>query len=197
MANWGKPLTAGTRRQQAAAVSKLVANAKVERFDCGIHDITYSGLRPGCPLCDSERAGRQLQEAVKELNNKLRMAVETIQKLQVQVDIVAAIREAVQLLDDEDLSFLKSVLYMHRDQKSVALKVTHGARMKQRKGEYVPPNGFIVMPRSGDPYGHLCTSVGGLAIAEYFEEATNTVGPAQAMAFLVKGMAHQLPGAIR
>lgn len=201
MANRGRGVpvqrTRALQAQQAAGVSKLAARVKVETFDCGIHDITYTALRPGCPICDAERKVREMQHAMTEMRNQLAVAVDNIAKLQVQVDIVHAIREAVSLLDDGDMSFLKTVLYMHRDEKSVALKVTHGSNVKRKKYEYIPPNGFIVIPRRGEPYGHVCTSVGGLAIAEYFEEAANVGGPAVAMQMLTRGMAQHLPGAIR
>jgi hypothetical protein len=164
-------------------------------FECGIHNITYEAARAGCPLCESEREVNRLRGAMKDVHNQLKILTEQNLQLKVQTDIVSAIREAALILDDNDLAFLKSVLYEWRDQKSVALKTTHGPRKKKR--EIPPPNGFIAMPRNGDPYGHLCTSVGGLAIAEYFDEATNTVGPANAMTLLVRGMANHLPGAMR
>lgn len=163
-------------------------------FECGIHNITYEAARAGCPMCASERQVNQMRSALKDAQNQLQILTEQNLQLKVQVDIVAAIREATQILDDNDMAFLKTVLYEWRDQKSVALKTTHGPRKKKR--EVPPPNGFIAMPRSGDPYGHLCTSVGGLAIAEYLDEAINTVGPANAMTLLVRGMSSHLPGAI-
>jgi hypothetical protein len=137
----------------------------------------------------------RLRKALKDAHNQLSILTEQNLQLKVQTDIVAAIREAALVLDDNDLAFLKTTLYEWRDQKSVTLKTTHGPRKKKR--EVPPPNGFIAMPRSGDPYGHICTSVGGLAIAEYFDEATNTVGSANAMALLVRGLSAHLPGAMK
>lgn len=163
-------------------------------FECGIHAITYMAFQAGCPVCQAERDVSSMREAIRELKQKLEYVTNENLKLRTQTDIVSAIREAALILNDDDLEFFKVVLYQWRDEKSVSLKTTHGARMKQRKGEPLPANGFIVMPRQGDPYGHTCTSMGGVAIAEYFDEATNTVGPAKAMEFLVKGLASQLPG---
>lgn len=182
---------------QAAGVSRLAAKVSVETFDCGIHDITYTAIRPGCPVCDAERQVREMRHTLTEMRNQLAVAVDSIAKLQREVDIVHAIRDAIGLLDDLDMAFLKSVLYQYRDEKSVSMKVTHGSNVKRKKYEHIPPNGFIVIPRRGEPYGHVCSSVGGLAIAEYYEEAMNSSGPAVAMAQLARGMAQQLPGGIR
>lgn len=168
--------------------------AKVKEFECGIHVLKYMATRAGCPACEAERKENQLRSAVNELTNKLELVVNENYRLKMQTDAVFAIREAATLLDDNDMAFLKAVLYEWRDKKSIGLKVTHGAR---KRGVLPPPNGFIAMPRQGDPYGHACTSIGGLAIAEYVDEATNTFGPAKSMEYLVKGMAAYLPGAIQ
>lgn len=166
----------------------------LKEFDCGIHDLTYKAVRAGCPACQADRDVSEMRQALMETRNALDRLTDEHNRMRVQVDIVSAIREAAQILDDEDLAFFKAVLYEWRDTKSVGLKTTHGARNKKR--EQPAANGFIVMPRQGDPYGHVCSSMGGLAIASYFDEATNTVGPAKAMEFLVKGMAMHLPGAV-
>lgn len=172
-------------------------NRKLKQFECGIHGLTYEAYRAGCPVCEMEREVNQMRAALQEVRNQLERVTEENHRLKVQTDITAAIREAALILDDNDLAFLKAVLYEWRDSKSVALKTTHGTKGKKRGRGQRAPNGFIAMPRAGDPYGHICTSMGGLAIAEYFDEATNTVGGAQAMAFLVRGMANHLPGATK
>lgn len=181
-------------------ITNLAAETKpAQPYDCGIHDITYKAYKPGCPLCSSEREKQQIQAAAKEMRGKLELLHQENQKLKLQVDISYAIREAAELLDDDDMAFFKAVLYEWRDTKSVALKVTHGGAKtstSRSKRKPIPPNGFIVMPRQGDPYGHVCSSMGGLAIAEYFVEAQNSVGPAKAMELLVRGMSPYLPGAI-
>lgn len=162
-------------------------------FDCGIHGIKYEGVMAGCPLCEMEREVKQLRSAVQDLHGRLELAVDENSRLKVQVDIVVAIREAAATLNDEDLTFFKTVLYQWRDEKSLALKTTHGSR---KKGQGAPTaNGFIVMPRKGDPWGYACSSIGGLAIAAYFDEATNSSGPSAAMNWLVRGLADHLPGA--
>ena len=161
----------------------------VQQFECGIHEITYKDVRPGCPVCKLERQNEELREALMKLKNELSVTHDQNVRLETQSNFVFAIKEATALLDDEDMAFLKSVLYEWRDTKGLGLKTTHG-------GESHEANGFIVMPRNGDPYGHLCTSMGGVAIAEYFDEATNSVGNAKATEMLVRGMAEHLPGTV-
>lgn len=167
---------------------------KLKKFDCGIHDLTYQAIRAGCPACEADRDVTAMRHALEDTRNKLALLTEQNHQMRIQIDIVAAMREATEILDDHDMAFLKTVLYTWRDTKSLGLKTTHGSRKGKR--EVPAANGFIVMPREGDPYGHLLTSMGGLAIADYFDEATRTVGPAKAMEFLVKGMSAHLPGAI-
>lgn len=159
------------------------------RGKCSLHAATYQGLL--CPACEAERESRSLRSALREVNNKLALAHEELLKLRVETSTLHAIRAAIPLLDDSDTEFFKVMLYAWRDEKSLTLKITRGAR----KGKVVPPaNGFVVMPRKGDPHGHRCTSVGGLAIAEYFGEAISASGPANAMVQLTKGLAPLLPG---
>lgn len=162
-------------------------------FECGIHDLNYTATRAGCPACEAEREVKQIRNSLKDAHNQLALLTEQNRLLKVDNDIVTAIREAAPTLGDEDMAFLKATLYEWRDQKSVALKTTHGPRTGRRK-QLPTANGFIAMPRKGVPYGHVCTSIGGLAIAEYFDEATNANGSANAMIILARGMAAYLPG---
>ncbi len=166
----------------------------LKSFECGIHSISYKSERAGCPVCSAEREVQVMRRSLEQVQGQLEHAMTQIRALKVQTDIVSAIREAADTLGDDDLVFLKAVLYEWRDQKSVALKTTHGARIKRRGPGQA--NGFIALPRRGEPYGHNCSSIGGVAIASYFDEATNTVGPAKAMEFLVKGLSEHLSGGI-
>lgn len=166
---------------------------KTESFECGIHDLTYRATSPGCPVCWHERERKHLQDAVRELNGKMNLLAEQNHALRVWQDLSVAIREASGVLDDNDMAFLKATLYEWRNEKSLTMKTTHGPRDKKKRRP-ASPNGFIVMPRKGDPYGHLCTSVGGMAVAEYYDEALNTYGTIKAMEILVRGLAQHLPG---
>ena len=170
------------------------ASKLATKFSCSEHAITYympNGTKALCPACDADRILAEMRKALDEVNNKNRMLHDENQRLRVQVDLVQAIRDAVEVTGTEDLMFLKTVLYQWKIDRSIALKVTHG----RKKSRSAAPNGFIAMPRGGEPEGYACTSIGGLAIAEYFEEAVNTVGSAQAMILLVRAMAKLLPGA--
>lgn len=160
-----------------------------EKFDCGNHAISYMAFKAGCPLCKSEREMSRMRQTLKETLNRMALLDAENRKLKVDVDLIFSIQEAADLLDDADMEFFKLSLYQWRDKKTVSLKVTHGGKGKKRT-----VNGFIRMHRSQDPLGYLCTSVGGLAIASYFEEAMNSAGPAKAMEILARGLARHLPG---
>lgn len=163
-------------------------------FDCGIHSMTYQAVDPGCPLCLAERDLDETRKALLEARNRLELVIDENHRLKLANDLIYAIREASYLLNDDDLSFIKVALYQFRDEKSLSMKITYG---KAKKDGSRTPNGFIVLPRKGDPYGHLCSSYGGLAIAEYFGEATNSYGSGAAMSYLARGMAPHLPGGLQ
>lgn len=158
-------------------------------FECGIHMLTYKAARPGCPVCLLEREVKELRTALQEVRNQLERTHDQNVRLESENNFIFAIKEAAEVLDEDDMAFLKTVLYEWRDTKGLGLKTTHG---KNRRA-----NGFIVMPRNGEPWAHTCHSIGGMAIADYFDEATNSVGSAKAMEHMVRGFAAHLPGAVR
>lgn len=174
------------------ATSPKRSMPQLERFECGRHEIEYAAYSAGCPVCERDREIDEMRRGFREVKNQLQMISERNRQLESWWDLSMAIRDAVPLLDDADLLFLKTTLYEWRNKKSLSMKVTHGP--KKNKRQPAAPNGFIVMPRKGDPYGHLCASVGGVAIADYFEEALNSYGAIQAMTLLVRGFSQHLPG---
>lgn len=168
------------------------------KYSCTRHYIDYDvpdGYRRQCPMCALELRLSSTQQELKESVNQLALLKEQNTRLQQQVDVVNAIRSALDVIDDNDLNFLKEVLYQWKIDRSISLKVTHGPK-KRGKRQLPPPNGFIAMPRGVDPWGHGCTSIGGMAIAGYYEEALNTVGSAKAMALMVRALSAYLPGAV-
>lgn len=172
------------------------------RMSCSKHQVTY--YRPasstlGCPVCKLEDRVGALDRDNTTLRNKLEMVTGELNRLKPQLDLTSAIRSALEIMGDDDFQWLKAQMYQYREDKSVSLKVTHGrpasAKRKIKRGEALPANGFIAMRRNDEPEGYACTSLGGLAIAGYFDEACATVGSAQAMGLLLKAMWKTLPGA--
>lgn len=170
------------------------------RHKCTEHLIEYywpKGEKPRCPMCaqtamiDDLRADNlALEGANKQMKSEL-------QRLRVQLDIQTAVRSAIEVLDDNDYSWLKVQLYQYKIDKSVSLKPTHGkleGGKRIPRGQKLPVNGFMTVPRKGDPEAHLCTSIGGIAMAEYLDEAITTMGSAQAMGMLLKAWWKALPG---
>lgn len=164
-----------------------------EEHECGIHDLKYKATRPGCPLCESQREIANLRSINKTLANEMTMKDEQLKQLQVNWDLLVAMRDAVDLVGEADLEFFKTVLYQWRDEKSLGLKFTYGYDDNKKKKSV---NGFIVLPRKGDPWGYACTSIGGLAIASYFEEACAARGSMEAMAILTRALSDHLPGSL-
>lgn len=168
-------------------------NVRPSQFECGICSITYKALNPGCPLCEATRELRTMREALTMAKNMADAATTTANRAQRDADLMHCIKEAGTMLNDDDRSFLKVVLYQWRDKKSVgALKVT---RSKDPTDETkMSANGFLVVPRDGEPYAHTCSSIGGMAIASHFDEAVRALGQSDAMSMLSRGLATMLPG---
>lgn len=169
------------------------------QYSCTQCQISYyePGRRPVCPLCDAYRQLDDMRKALRETQRRMEALYNVNERLKAQTDISYSIREATDLLDDHDLLFFKTVLYQWKLDRSVSLKITHSAPLPipaERRIKEPKPNGFLVMPRGEEPYAHACTSMGGLAIAEYYEEALHTVGAAAAISLLLKGFAKLLPG---
>lgn len=100
-------------------------------------------------------------------------------------------RDALDLINDDDRMFLKSVLYRWRKDKMIRLKVMHAEHEGERKAM-----GFIADTRVGEPEVYQCTSIGGLAVAALYEESLHVVGNADAMRTLLKAAQHLLPGGV-
>ena len=54
------------------------------------------------------------------------------------------------------------------------------------------PIGFLAAYRHADPEARTCTSIGGAALAAYYEEANRAIGSAQAMQLLIRAAQHLL-----
>lgn len=165
-----------------------VRKPMIQSFDCGNCRISYEAPSPGCPLCRSTREVNDLRQALLDAQGQLRILHDELGNAKRDSDVLHNMVEAAKMLGDDDRAFFKTVLYQWRDGKRIgALKVQHG-------GDKQSPIGFIVSPRAGDPYGHRCTSMGGLAIASLYEEAARATGPAVAMQTLARGLQTLLPG---
>lgn len=172
------------------------------KYSCSTHLVSYYAPVNSpvhCPVCALEEEVEQVRTRYQTLANELEMARNKLERLQPQVDLVTAMRGALEVTEKDDLVWLKTQMYQYKIDKSVTLKVTHGkiaGSKRRRRADTERPNGFMALPRGGEPEGYLCTSIGGLAIADYFDEALHTVGSAQAMGMLLKAMWQVLPGAV-
>lgn len=169
------------------------------KYNCATCSISYytDAKKPKCPLCDLEKRLNQTQEALAIALRELETYRNTNTRLAEQMESTYAIRGALDLLDDNDTAFLKTVLYQWKIDRAVTLRVTHGAPVGHGRKKRPRANGFVAVFRGQpDPVAHVCTSMGGLAIADYFEEGLNEKGHPGAMAMLLKGLNTLTPGAI-
>jgi hypothetical protein len=187
----GRPIQARTATQDA--------NSVATRFACSFCQITYYvplGLKAQCPLCEAERRVKELQAALMVLKNQLEQSENSAARLRTTVDITVAMRDALDITNAKDLTFLKSVLYRYRaDRSAIGLRVTHGSAQGTGRRQHAPANGFLALPRGGEPEAHLCSSAGGVAIAGYFEEAARTSGLPYAMTTIMRAVNPSLTGA--
>lgn len=198
--------TTGGVRQRAggATVQKRAAEQDAEPYatknSCTGHQIDYYtavGDRTRCPLCVMERDFDETKAQLLVAQNHLENAQNKLKKIEPQVSLQSAIRQAIEILEDDDYLWLKTQMYQYKIDKSVSLKATHGklaGGRRVRRGEKLPANGFMSLPRHGDPEGYLATSLGGLAMAEYLDEAISCYGSAQAMGIMLKAWWTVLPG---
>lgn len=202
----------GSQTRAIQAAHKNQDSDLAKKFSCSKCKIVYYAVKAHCPLCDALRQVTEMRNALGEVSKRLEIEQNKAHRLTLQVDTVTAIREAAQLLDDNDRLFLKTVLYQWKlDKSSVQLKLTHDGALDigvstRKKVKGLRVNGFLVTVSAGQPRdgktrpdavteAHPCTSMGGLAIAEYYEEALNTAGATAAITLLVRGLAKHLPGA--
>lgn len=170
------------------------------KVKCAEHLIEYyvpRGDKSRCPMCAMQRSYDDVRAELISRTNELKVASAELTKLKVQVELGSAIKSALEILGDEDYAWLKVQMYQYKIDKSVILKPTHGnleGGKRLKRGEKMPANGFMTLPRHGDPEAHLATSIGGLAMAEYLDEAINRFGSAQGMGLMLKAWWKALPG---
>ena len=172
---------------------------KIKCEKCLIEYYVGLGDRMACPMCNLQRNYDEVRASLIQAQNEVQVLRNQNSRLQVQTDLQAAIRAALEILDDGDYAWLKAQMYQYKIDKSVMLKPTHGRLLngkRPKRGEKLPPNGFMTMPRDGDPEAHACSSLGGLAMAEYLDEAISTFGSAQAMGIMLKAWWKVLPGGL-
>lgn len=197
-------LHGGARRRATSEQGRTAeqdAEPYATRHKCSTHLIEYyapSGKRARCPQCMMERDYDEMKAQLIARENELKIATNELNRLRVQVDVLGAIRAAIDALDDNDYLWLKLQMYQYKIDKSVMLKATHGkvaGGKRLKRGDKLPPNGFMTVPKHGDPEAHQATSLGGLAMAEYLDEAITCFGSAQAMGIMLRAWWKALPGA--
>lgn len=190
----------GRPRPQQTPAAEPDARSYVKKFSCSTHYIEYhvaEGDRAQCPMCVLERDYDEARAQLLVRDQELNAARGQLERFRVQVDLLSAIRAAFAILGDDDYAWLKVQMYQYKIDKSVMLKATHGrlhGGQRIKRGDKLPVNGFMTVPRHGDPEAHLATSFGGLAIAEYLDEAVTCLGVSQAMGLMLKAWWKALPG---
>ena len=159
---------------------------------CAIRYTVAKGAQAKCPLCEAEKRLTQANISLGRLSEEnagLKRKVEALGSL---MDHVTAIREAMQLVEGEDMVFLKQVMYLYRDDRSYVLTALNGNIATDKRGRIAKKqpvrNAFLLTRGGRDPQEHTFTSIGGVAIVGYFDEMTREIGEKQAMSYLLRAI---------
>lgn len=178
-----------------AEPGKRPVGTPIRQFKCSRCSIYYSQVfgpkatifGGNCPLCKAEADRELMRTSMVNLTAKVELLEKQNGQLDGQVNIQRNFKDALEIIGDDDRTFLKSILYQWRANKSVTMKVTHNT-----DGRAV---GLLADHRYGDPEAHTCTSIGGMAVVAYYEQAMREMGSAKAMQLLLRSAQHLLPGA--
>jgi len=159
-------------------------------FSCSMHEIRYREDAAGCPMCRQARDLVDVKKQVQELKNAIKLLQRDKDSLKAQVSHVDAMRIADEVMGDEDRLAIKEFLYRWRRGGNLDVAI--------RKEDFTSEFGAGVRHmvggfRIGDDVHH-CSSVGGVAMARAFNDATKLVGRKEAAAAMVKVMGLAPPG---
>jgi hypothetical protein len=159
------------------------------KWTCSLCDITYrtQDVNPRCPMCEMYKERVEFLRQLAAAEAKAEELQEQLDRATANVDFVVAIQNATELLNPEDMAWLKSVLYRWRESKNMTLEAIEG-----RHG----PKGFLAVWRDGATEEHMATSVGGVAIAGILRDVSQGFGKSVGLMTVAKAMAPHLKGAM-
>lgn len=157
---------------------------------CGIRYSVPKGEKAHCPLCAEMRLVKDLRYALSEAIGKTASLTDTVNQLSAEVNRISAIRLALDVTNAGDRTFLKSVLYRYREDPLITLQSTYSSFGDKNSKR----DRFIVESRRtrGAHESHTCTSPGGIAIVNYYLEATREGGAKGAMKILMRALGQEL-----
>lgn len=186
MANYAKKAGATTLQMRRADQDKSLPGTK---WTCSLCEITYrtQDVNPRCPLCEMYKERVEFHNRLAEYEKQIADLEEQLHRATANVDFVVAVQNAADLLNTEDMAWLKSVLYRWRESKNMTLEAIEG-----RNG----PKGFIAEWRDGTSEQHMATSVGGVAIAGILRDVSQGFGKSVGLMTVAKAMSQHLKGAM-
>lgn len=167
-------------------------------YRCSRHDIDYrmrGRLQPVCPLCEEQERTERLREEMSKLANANDVLQKDLNRVKAQLNYLDGMREAVSELDDDDLMFLKELVYRYKaNPKKVRVKqalsrkkvrTTNGTAYRDDVVGWIVDYRDIPEP---DVREHVAQSVGGRMMALQFSEALKVTGLKGAMQNLNKAL---------
>lgn len=157
------------------------------RRACAVHQVTYivsEDDSKDCPVCKLEVEVKELKEKLQRTANDLQLSMQNSERLSVQVNELDAMRKALTLISKEDLAFAKSIAYRFKaDETAFTLIATQDADDRWQ---------FLVRMKRGIAEEHICTSLGGIALAVAYQQAMKMAGNIKATQMLVRAVAQHL-----
>lgn len=157
---------------------------------CSACEITFRGSADDaeCPMCDQGKEMDALREQIYTLGQENGMLRQELSELRARVDLMDALRQALQLVEPVDLAELKSFAYLRRDDELLRLYV----RRKLQVGK--PSRPFLVATDDQGRYigEFMPTTVGGVAFLGTLAEVERAYGAATASRYYMESLATYL-----
>lgn len=157
-------------------------------ISCSKHEIHYREELAKCPMCDQDRQLMGALLKVRELENVIDLLKRDKHALEARLSHLDAMRMALDLIGDEDRVAIKEVIYRYQRGEPINSGI--------RQEKFTSKNGagvrHVVSGFKVDVDVYHCTSVGGVAMARAFSEATKLIGRDGAADMLMKAMAPHL-----
>lgn len=157
------------------------------KYSCATCSITYylhETLPPFCPLCAATKEVDKLKDQLQKVANELRLVGQQYDAMATQLNNLEAMKQGLTLIAKDDLVWIKSVCYMHRQEPNsvvlTAQKTKHGWAFYLRgKNRPVPEE-------------HVMTSIGGSSLAMAYAYTQKQSDNVKALELLMRAMAWHL-----
>jgi hypothetical protein len=163
---------------------------------CSACSITYYVLTKAtaaekkCPLCVARAENEAYRIDNENLRREIQIQNETNDRYRIQLSEVEAMQDALSVASRDDIAWLKSIIYAAQSDASVAMM----AMPVDREGVRMAFSAVFRNPRRTEEY--TPSSIGGVALAAAYDQATKRVGNVKALEQLTRALVSRLQTAV-